>query len=262
MMTYLIPVLIVGGCGVLAGVLLTIVSKLFYVKVDERVQRISDALPQANCGACGFAGCADYADAIVNGGAETNLCRPGGKEAAESIAEILGTEAAEVVPMTAVVKCSGDCNAVREEFEFGGIRSCKAVKKFYGGSSSCKYGCIGLGDCAAVCDNDAISVKDGLARVTPLKCTACGKCAAVCPNELIAIKPLAQHIMVLCSSKDNGRNTRLACRKGCLGCKLCERNCVEGAIKVEENHAIINYDLCAGCGLCVETCPAKAIHRV
>ncbi len=261
-MTYLIPVLIVGGCGVLAGVLLTVVSRLFYVKVDERVQKISEALPQANCGACGFAGCADYANAIVNEGAETNLCRPGGKDAAESIAEILGVAAAEVVPMTAIVKCSGDCNAVKEEFEFGGLRSCKAVKRYYGGSSSCKYGCIGYGDCVAVCEYDAISVRDGLARVTPLKCVACGKCAAACPNQLIAIKPLAQHTMVLCSSKENGRNTRLACRKGCLGCKLCERNCIEGAIRVEDNHAIINYDLCNDCGLCVETCPAKAIHRV
>ena len=59
MTTYLIPALILGGCGVLAGVLLTVASKVFYVKVDERREKINETLPQANCGACGFAGCAD-----------------------------------------------------------------------------------------------------------------------------------------------------------------------------------------------------------
>ena len=75
-MTYLIPALILGVCGLLAGVLLTVAAKVFYVKVDERVSQISESLPQANCGACGFAGCADYADAIVNSGAPTTSAVP------------------------------------------------------------------------------------------------------------------------------------------------------------------------------------------
>lgn len=262
MMTYLIPVLIVGGCGVLAGVLLTVAAKIFYVKVDERVTQINDALPQANCGSCGYAGCADYASAIVNNGAPTNLCRPGGAEAAEKIAGVLGTAAAEVVRMTAVVKCSGDCEATREDFDFSGVQSCKAVKRFYGGSGSCKYGCIGLGDCAAVCDNDAVNIVNGVAKITPLKCVACGKCAAVCPNSLIKLKPLEQSIEVLCSSADNGKLTRLACKNGCIGCKMCERKCPNGAITVTDFHASIDYDKCTNCGICEGVCPAKVIHRV
>ena len=261
-MTYIIPLLIVGGCGILAGVLLTIFSELFRVEQDERVTKISEALPQANCGACGYAGCADYANAVVNSGAETNLCRPGGADAAAKIAEILGTSAAEVVPMTAVVRCSGDCDATTQEFEFGGIRSCKAVKRYFGGSSSCKFGCIGFGDCAAVCEYGAITVTDGLARVTPLRCAACGKCTKVCPNHLISIKPRAQSVEVMCSSGDNGKNTRLACKKGCIGCKMCERKCPSGAITVTDFHAGIDYSKCTGCGICMEVCPAKVIHRV
>lgn len=259
-MTYLIPALILGVCGILAGVLLTIASKIFYVEVDERIEKISESLPQANCGACGFAGCADYADAIVNSGAATNLCRPGGSEAAGKIAGILGTAAADVIPMTAVVHCSGDCDAAKPHFDFDGVQSCKAAKRFYGGNGLCKYGCIGLGDCAAVCEHNAIKIEKGLAKVIPALCGACGQCEAVCPNHLISIKPKEKNIDVLCSSQDNGKATKLACSNGCIGCKMCERKCPNGAIKVVNAHAVIDYDKCTSCGICKDSCPVKVIH--
>ena len=259
-MTYLIPALILGGCGILAGVLLTIAAKVFYVKVDERIEKIGESLPQANCGACGYAGCADYAAAIVQKGAATNLCRPGGADAAGKIAAILGTAAAEVVPMTAVVHCSGDCNATESAFLFDGVQSCKAVKRFYGGNGTCKFGCIGLGDCVSVCEHDAIKVVNGVAKVIPALCGACGQCASACPNQLISIKPLAKHIDVLCSSKDNGKATKLACKNGCIGCKICEKKCPNGAITVSDFHASIDYDKCTNCGACMTACPAKVIH--
>lgn len=259
-MTYLIPVLILGVCGVLAGVLLTIASKVFYVKVDERIEKIGESLPQANCGACGYAGCADYADAIVNNNAPTNLCRPGGADSAQKIAEILGTSAADVIPMTAVVHCKGDCNATEQQFDFNGIQSCKAVKRFYGGNGLCKYGCIGLGDCMNVCEYNAIKIKDGLAKVNPSLCQACGQCVNACPNNLISIKPKSNNVDVLCSSADNGKATKSACSNGCIGCKICEKKCPNGAIKVENFHAIIDYDKCTSCGICKSACPVKAIH--
>ena len=259
-MTYLIPALILGVCGILAGVLLTIASKIFYVEIDERIEKISESLPQANCGACGFAGCADYADAIVNSGAATNLCRPGGSEAAGKIAGILGTAAADVIPMTAVVHCSGDCDAAKPHFDFDGVQSCKAAKRFYGGNGLCKYGCIGLGDCAAVCEHNAIKIEKGLAKVIPALCGACGQCEAVCPNHLISIKKKKKNIDVLCSSQDNGKATKLACSNGCIGCKMCERKCPNGAIKVVNAHAVIDYDKCTSCGICKDSCPVKVIH--
>lgn len=259
-MTYLIPALILGGCGILAGVLLTIAAKVFYVKVDERIEKISESLPQANCGACGYAGCADYAAAIVQKGAATNLCRPGGADAAGKIAAILGTAAAEVVPMTAVVHCSGDCNATDSAFLFDGVQSCKAVKRFYGGNGTCKFGCIGLGDCVSACEHDAIKVVNGVAKVIPALCGACGQCASACPNQLISIKPLAKHIDVLCSSKDNGKATKLICKNGCIGCKMCEKKCPNGAITVTDFHASIDYEKCTNCGICKDTCPVKVIH--
>ena len=252
-MTYLIPALIVGLCGALAGILLTVAAKVFYVEVDERIEKISEVLPQANCGACGYAGCADYAAAVVNNGAPTNLCRPGGADAAVKIASILGTDAADVVPMTAIVHCNGDCNATQQAFAFDGVQSCKAVKRFYGGNGLCKYGCIGLGDCMNVCEHNAIKLENGVARVIPSLCGACGQCASVCPNQLISIKPLAKHIDVLCSSAANGKETKLSC-------KICEKKCPEGAVKVENFHASIDYDKCTNCGTCMAACPVKVIH--
>lgn len=259
-MTYLIPALILGVSGLAAAVLLTVASKVFYVEVDERVEKISQSLPQANCGACGYAGCADYADAIVNSGAPTNLCRPGGADAAQKIAGVLGTAAAEVVPMAAVVRCSGDCNATKTKFDFDGVQSCKAVKRFYSGNGSCKYGCIGLGDCMAVCEHDAIRIENGIAKVIPNRCGACGQCAAVCPNSLISIRPLAKHIDVFCSSKDNGKITKMVCDNGCIGCRICEKKCPNGAILVNDFHASIDYEKCTNCGECMKACPKKVIH--
>ncbi len=259
-MTYLIPVLILGVCGILAGVLLTVASKIFYVKTDERIEKISESLPQANCGACGYAGCADYADAIVNNNASTNLCRPGGTDSAKKIAEILGTSVADVIPMTAVVHCNGDCNATQQQFDFDGVQSCKAVKRFYGGNGMCKYGCIGLGDCMNVCEYNAIKIKDNLAKVNPSLCQACGQCVSTCPNNLISIKPKSNTVDVLCSSADNGKATKSACSNGCIGCKICEKKCPNGAIKVENFHAVIDYGKCTSCGICKSACPVKAIH--
>jgi Na+-translocating ferredoxin:NAD+ oxidoreductase RNF subunit RnfB len=259
-MTYLIPALVLGGCGILAGVLLTVAAKVFHVEVDERVEKISAALPQANCGACGFAGCADYAAAIVEKGAATNLCRPGGADAAGKIAEILGTAASEVVPMVAVVHCNGNCEATGKAFVFTGVKSCKAAKRFYSGDGMCKYGCLGFGDCVSVCDRNAVSIVNGVAKVEPSLCGACGQCVTACPNSLISIKPLAKHIDVLCSSADNGKVTKLNCKNGCIGCKICEKKCPNGAITVENFHASIDYEKCTNCGACMEACPVKVIH--
>lgn len=259
MSAYIIPALILGGCGILAGALLTAAAKVFHVEVDERIEKIGEALPQANCGACGFAGCADYAAAIVGKGAAADLCRPGGADAAAKIAAIMGTAPSEVVPMTAVVHCNGSCDATQKAFSFDGVQSCKAVKRFYGGDGMCKYGCIGLGDCVSVCGYGAINVVNGAARVTPALCASCGQCVSACPNGIISIKPLAKQVSVLCSSKDNGKNTKLNCKNGCIGCKLCEKKCPVGAITVKDFHAAIDYDKCTSCGACAEACPVSSV---
>lgn len=256
--TFILPIIIFAVLGLVAGILLTVASKIFHVKTDERIQQISDALPQANCGSCGYAGCSDYANAIVEKGAPTNLCRPGGPETSKKISEILGTAAEEMIPEIAVVHCRGNCEAVKQNFIFDGTQSCKAANRFYSGSGSCAYGCIGLGDCVKVCDEKAIEIVNGVAEVTG-NCVACGMCVKACPNGLISLKPITKHIDVKCSSKDNGKATKLACSNGCIGCKICEKKCQSDAIKVVDFHAVIDYSKCIGCGNCFNACPVKAI---
>lgn len=258
--TYILPIIAFASLGLLAGVLLTFASKFFEVKVDERIEKVNDVLPQANCGACGYAGCADYANAVVTQNAPTNLCKPGGPKVVEGISNILGTAAMESVQEVAFVHCSGDSTATGYRYNFDGIQACSAVKRFYSGNSTCPYGCLGLGDCSTVCEYNAIYIKDSIAHINPEKCIACGKCVTVCPNNLITMKPKNTKVVVACTSRDNGKATKLSCKNGCIGCKMCEKKCQHDAIKVMDFHAIIDYNKCVDCGECATVCPVKVIH--
>ena len=172
----LLAVLIVTVIGLIGAVILVAASIFMYVPVDERVEQITGCLPGANCGACGCAGCADYAKTIVEDGNAVNKCVPGGAKVAGEIAAIMGVEAGASVPMKAVVACSGTCGKTGKRFEFEGLHSCQAVKGLYGGDGDCKFGCLGYGDCRAVCEYGAITVENGLARIDKDKCAACGLC--------------------------------------------------------------------------------------
>ena len=165
-----VPILVVCIIGLICGVGLSVASSVMEVKEDERFPAIRDCLPGANCGACGFTGCDGYAKALLQPGTKTNLCVPGGAEAAKKLAAVLGVEAEETVRKVAVVKCSGTCDVTQPKEEYRGIHSCKAAKLLFGGPGSCTYGCIGYGDCAAVCPQKAISIDRGVAFVDAASC--------------------------------------------------------------------------------------------
>jgi len=189
-MNYLIPVVVVALIGLIAGIILTIFSKLMAVSVDERVALIREVLPGANCGACGFAGCDDYAAALgSDSDVAPNLCPPGGTSVAAQIAEILGVDAGSTEAKYAEVLCKGSCEHTKPLMEYQGIKTCKAVKNFFGGHGSCRYGCLGFGDCVTACPYDAIHVVDGVAIVDRNNCVGCGLCVKACPNDIIQIAP-------------------------------------------------------------------------
>lgn len=257
--TYILPVLIFAVLGAGAGGLLTAASKFFEVKTDERIEAIKEALPQINCGACGYSGCEDYANAVL-AGAPTNLCKPGGDKASQQISAIMGTDFLDVVEMAAFVRCNGTCGATKDKYQYEGTQTCAAVNRFYNGKGVCKSGCLGLGDCVAACAFGAIKIADGIAAVDPRLCTGCGMCVAACPNALIRLKPAIKRVDVACSSTDIGKVTKLLCANGCIACKICEKKCEFDAIHVIDNHAQIDPEKCTECGACVAACPVKCIH--
>ena len=256
----LVPVLILAGIALLAGILLTIASKVLFVKTDERVTKILDVLPMANCGACGFAGCEDYAKAVSTANAELNLCKPGGVEASGKISEIMGKSVGETIREVAFVRCNGNCDATGNKYNFIGEMTCASVKRFYGGMGKCNHGCDGLGDCKAVCDYEALEIVNGVAIINENNCVACTKCVTACPNNLIVIRKAEQVIDVRCKSKDIGKIARQLCKNACIACKICEKKCNFDAIKVVDNFATIDYNKCTLCGECVKACPTKCIY--
>lgn len=259
---YILPVLFFLLIGAVIGILLTIASKVFYVKTDETVGKIIDALPGANCGGCGYSGCEGYAKAIAAGDAPPDKCNPGGAETAIKIGAILGIEVTEKERQVAFIRCNGNCDATEDKFTYIGTKSCTAIERFYNGKGLCRNRCHGMGDCAAVCDNGCITVQNGVAVVDPTNCTGCGKCVRICPNKLIVLIKASQRTMVRCFSEDIGKETRKLCTNGCIACGICTKKCPEQAIVINNNHAEINTELCTGCGICVSACPVKCITEL
>lgn len=263
MIENIIPIALVVIIGLIAGVVLTIASKVMAVEVNEAVQKVTDALPGVNCGACGYSGCEDYARNIVDDKmVKTNLCTPGGSEVAMAISQILGINFEAVVGMQAIVKCSGSLDKTNYIMEYKGLQSCAANKLFYRGRGACHNACLGFGDCVHVCEFDAIKVVNNLAKVDKSKCVGCGACAKKCPNHLIWIMPQTHTLFVACRSTDSGAHTRSVCKAGCIACKKCEKVCPTGAIAVKSNYARFDIEKCILCEKCMEVCPVGVIHRV
>ena len=215
MAEFLTPVLLTVAIACVAAVMLSLASKFFGVPVDERQAAIRERLSGANCGACGYAGCDDYAKALANDPTvPSNLCAPGGDAAATKIAAILGQEAMDVIEKVAVIHCSGINDVTKSEMEYQGLQSCAAAKGFFGGPGQCKFGCIGLGDCENACPHGAIQVCEGVAKVDRSICIGCGICAKTCTHGAIVLENNLAYI-------DFAK---------CKLCRECEAVCPTGAI--------------------------------
>lgn len=258
-----IAVVVLGITGLAMGLFLAFAAKKFEVEIDPKIEQIMSALPGANCGGCGYPGCSGYACAIVEEGASMTLCSPGGAAVAGKIGEIMGasvdTSGEKVV---ARVLCQGDNTQTKKRFDFEGeLTTCSALMLYAGGDKSCKYGCLGYGDCERVCPVGAIVVNEkGIAHVDEEACISCGLCVKACPKSVIAMIPASKKVTVKCSSKDKGGDAKKACGVACIGCGMCQKTCPFGAIEVSNNLAKIDPAKCKNCQLCVVVCPTKAIH--
>lgn len=261
-MDILIAFLIMFAVALIIGILLLVCSYCFSVKENPIKKEIRECLPGINCGACGYKGCDDYAAALAEGGVEPNLCIPGAQSVANMIGEILNIEVEPFKDVVAFVACNGQCDATFKTAEYDGVQTCSAASMLYGGTNSCRFGCLGFGDCAAACPSDAICLADGIARVDTSRCLGCGICVNTCPKRIISMVSQYTETVVMCSSTQKGGEARKACKNACIGCKKCEKSCPNGAICVTDNLAAIDYTKCTNCGTCVKECPTACLKTV
>lgn len=263
---YTILTLCVLG-AVLAAVLYFVAQK-FKVEEDPRIDEVEKMLPGANCGGCGFAGCRGMAEALVkNDDISALYCPVGGGDVMKAVADYLGKAAPEREPQVAVVRCAGSCANRPRTNQFNGASSCAVVAATYGGETGCTFGCLGKGDCTAVCEFGAITMnpETGLPEVDDEKCTACGACVKACPKGIIELRkkfPKSRKVYVSCVNKDKGGVARKSCKAACIGCGKCAKVCPFGAITVENNLAFIDSTKCRLCRKCVVECPTGAIVEV
>lgn len=219
----LIPVGIFAAMGLFFGVALAIASRVFAVKQDERIPKVLECLPGANCGGCGYSGCAALAEAIVAGDAKPTACSVGSAATAKAIGAVMGVEVGEAVRMRAQVMCSGTAELAMKKYVYTGARDCIAAARLGGGDKLCPNGCIGLGTCVSRCPFEAISVVDGVAVVDYRKCAGCGVCVSACPKHLIELIPFDSRHWVGCKSVDKGAVTRKYCDVAASAAKCARR---------------------------------------
>jgi electron transport complex protein RnfB len=253
-------VAILGGLGLAVGVLLMVASRKFKVETNPLIDEILGVLPNANCGACGYAGCADFAQRVVNENAPINGCPVGGFEVAKQIGGIMGQDVSESEKQYPIVLCNGGVNCINR-FDYVGIEDCKAVMMLSDGEKGCNFGCMGRGTCVRACPFGAMSIgEDKLPHVNKNLCTSCGLCISSCPNGILAFAKESEKVHVSCRSHDKGKDVKAVCTVGCIACKICEKNCPVQAITITDFLAEIDQDKCTVCGICVEKCPQHTIE--
>ena len=259
--TLLYVLIIVSVIAVIFAILIVLVSKLCFVKEDEKAKSILEHLSGANCGGCGYAGCSDYAKALSEGKASINECSSTSNENKQIIANILNIEFCAQQEQIAVVKCSGG-NFSKNKFNYVGNDDCLVKNTFLGGNKLCTNACLGGGSCAKACPHNGIKVNNELAKTNSSICEGCGVCIKTCPKRIIEYVPKSAKIYVACSSNCRGKEVLNSCEKGCIGCGLCAKNCPENAITMVNNLPVIDYKKCTSCRTCLQKCPRNCIKEV
>jgi electron transport complex protein RnfB len=251
---------LMGGLGLALGLAIGFASKLFHVEPDPRAERVLAALPGANCGGCGFPGCAAFAEAVVSGKGKADGCVAGGSAVASKVGEVMGQKVEAQEPRTAVLRCAGSSGVCGLSCEYQGVETCAAATLLASGPKRCTFGCLAMGDCVRACRFSALDLGEvGLPAVDEARCVACGACVKACPKGLILLAPKKARVHVLCQSHDPGKVVAKVCKVGCIACRMCEKACTVGAVRVDDELASIDYAKCTNCGACAEKCPRKCI---
>lgn len=251
--------------GIVAALVLYVVSKKFYVYENPLIAEVEDLLPGANCAGCGSPGCRSFAEKLVNNEDISDLfCPVGGNEVMKLVSGALGKEIVEKDPTVAVIRCQGSCEVRPKTSEYQGPRSCAISALIYSGETDCQYGCLGDGDCVVACKFDAMYMDEatGLPVVITDKCTSCGMCVEACPRGIIEMRPKHKRdlkIFVGCLNEEKGGIAKKACSVACIGCSKCQDVCPKDAITMNNNLAYIDPAYCTLCRKCVDVCPTHSI---
>lgn len=249
-----------AGLGVLLALFLAVASKRLYVFEDPRIDEVEDMLPHSNCGACGTAGCRNFAEQVVNGSIEPARCTVNPPAQNLSIAEMLGISMGDVEKRIARLACAGGRHVAKMRAHYDGLNSCAAAA-VAGGGKSCTWGCLGIGDCADVCDFDAITMdRFSLPVVNADKCTACGDCVDVCPKGLFSLQVESHKLWLACCNESDGDIAEAACEVACTACERCVVDAAPGLISIHNKLAVIDYSKNDSAQrVAIERCPTGAI---
>lgn len=264
----LTAVLVLGLIGAIFAVVLYFVAQKFKVEENPLIDEIAEVLPGANCGGCGKAGCRAMAEAFVKQGNMEGLkCPAGGDAVAQKVAELLGCAAEASEPKVAVVRCATCHNGTTNKNNYDGLKDCAFASSLYAGENGCTFGCLGFGNCADACQFGALKMdpETGSPIVDDELCVGCGACVKACPRSIIELRNKGfknRRVYVKCVNKEKGGQARKTCVNACIGCGKCEKVCPFGAVKVENNLAYIDFNLCKMCRKCVAECPTGAINAV
>ncbi|WP_260843263.1 (Fe-S)-binding protein [Sedimenticola selenatireducens] len=254
----------VGFMALLGSVLamvLILANKRLFVYEDPRIDDVEDLLPRANCGACGSPGCRPFAEGLIVGTFQPAQCTVNSKEANKLIADYLGVDLGAENKRVARLACAGGSHVAFIRASYAGLNSCRAAALVSGGGKGCAWGCLGMGDCAVVCDFDAITMnKYGLPIVNEDRCTACNDCVEVCPKDLFELHSINEQLFVACKNLEKGEEAENECEVICTACERCAVDSPEGLITMQNNLAVIDYsknDLASK--VAIERCPTGAI---
>ncbi len=259
-------IIALAALGFIAAALLAIASRIFAVHEDPLVGKVTETLPGANCGGCGYAGCEGYANAVVHTpSVPPNLCVVGGAKTASAIGTLTGKLTSEVEPLFAYRRCDKNAGHVTRRFDYKGIPSCAAAAALHHGSDQCGFSCLGFGDCVKECIAHALHVENYIINVNEQMCIGCGKCTKICPRNILQLIPKRARVAITCSSQDRLKAVMDVCKVGCIHCEKCVKSCPAKAVSMVNSRIQIDHKLCLeygdSCGqVCAKGCPRSILR--
>ncbi len=247
--------------GLVLAAILVLANKRLYVYEDPRIDEVEELLPHANCGACGTPGCRPFAEGLIEGQYEPAQCTVNSQDMNKVIADFLGVDLGKQEKRVARLACAGGSHVAYIRASYDGLKSCRAAALVAGGGKGCAWGCLGMADCADVCDFDAIHMdRHGLPVVDEDLCTACNDCVEVCPKDLFSLHPVSHQLFVACKNLEKGDQAEAECEVICTACERCAMDSPEGLVEIRDNLAVIDYSKNSlASRVAIERCPTGAI---